>query len=97
MWIRTEQMRLSPSLPNDFIGKGLKRFLFCTVLVLHGCIFILPFLWYVVSAWLTPPPPKAIEVTLVAEPTADPQSSVRPALSQQRDVGTGHNADPRYA
>ena len=25
-------------------------------------------------------------------PTANPQSSVRPALSQQRDVGTGHNA-----
>ena len=25
-------------------------------------------------------------------PTADPQSSVGPALSQQGDVGTGHNA-----
>lgn len=68
------QLRFSPEIRQELIGRGLKRFLFCTVIILHVSIFLLPLIWYFFREWLTPPPPKVIEVTLVENPTAEPHS-----------------------
>ena len=67
-------LRFSPEIRQELIGRGLKRFLFCTVIIMHVSIFLLPLIWYFFREWLTPPPPKVIEVTLVENPTAEPQS-----------------------
>ena len=48
-------MQLYPELRRDFIGKGLKRFLFCLIVILHVGIFVLPALWYFFRQWLMPP------------------------------------------
>ena len=68
------QLRFSPEIRQELIGRGLKRFLFCTVIIMHVSIFLLPLTWYFFREWLTPPPPKVIEVTLVENPTAEPHS-----------------------
>ncbi len=68
-----KQMRVFPVLSRDFIGKGMKRFIFWTVLVLHCSVFVLPFCWYLLMTWLNPPQ-KAISVTLVENPTSEPFS-----------------------
>ena len=47
-------MQLYPELRRDFIGKGLKRFLFCLIVILHVGIFVLPALWYFFRQWLKP-------------------------------------------
>ena len=67
-------LRFSPEIRQELIGRGLKRFLFCTVIIMHVSIFLLPLIWYFFREWLTPPPPKVIEVTLVENPTAEPHS-----------------------
>ena len=66
-------MRIYPVLSRDFIGKGMKRFIFWTVFVLHCSVFVLPFCWYLFMNWLKPPQ-KAISVTLVENPTPEPFS-----------------------
>ena len=68
------QLRFSPEIRQELIGRGLKRFLFCTVVIMHVSVFLLPLIWYFFREWLTPPPPKVIEVTLVENPTAEPHS-----------------------
>ena len=66
-------MRLYPDLQRDFIGKGLKRFLFWTILAAHVIFFILPSLWYLFREWLKPEE-KVISVALVDFPTDDPNA-----------------------
>lgn len=66
-------MRLYPDLQRDFIGKGLKRFLFWTILAAHVIFFILPSLWYLFREWLNPDE-KVISVALVDFPTDDPNA-----------------------
>ena len=68
-----KQMRVFPVLSRDFIGKGMKRFIFWTVFILHCSVFVLPFCWYLLMTWLNPPQ-KAISVTLVEHPTQEPFS-----------------------
>ena len=66
-------MQLYPDLQRDFIGKGLKRFLFWTILIVHVIFFILPSLWYLFGEWLKPEE-KVISVALVDFPTDDPNA-----------------------
>lgn len=66
-----KQMQIFPALSKDFVGKGMKRFIFWTVLVLHCSVFVIPFCWYLLMTWLNPPQ-KAISVTLVENPTPEP-------------------------
>ena len=63
-------MQLYPDLQRDFIGKGLKRFLFWTILIVHVLFFILPSLWYLFGEGLKPEE-KVISVALVDVPTGD--------------------------
>ena len=83
-------LRFSPVIRRELISRSLKRFLFCTVIIMHVSLFLLPLLWYLGKAWLTPPPPKVIEVTLVSEPTSDPRSSrgTRASSSKRRSDST---------
>ena len=69
----SKQMRVFPVLSRDSIGKGMKRFIFWTVFILHCFVFVLPFCWYLLMTWLNPPQ-KAISVTLVENPTQEPFS-----------------------
>ncbi len=66
-----KQMQIYPEMSRDFISKGLKRFLFCLILILHINIFVLPTVIYVFNEWLKPDE-KVIAVTLVDFPTTDP-------------------------
>ena len=84
------QLRFSSGIRQELIGRGLKRFLFCTVVIMHVSVFLLPLIWYFFREWLTPPPPKVIEVTLVENPTVEPQSK-RGTQSSSRK----RSADPQ--
>lgn len=63
-------MQLYPELRRDFIGKGLKRFLFCLIVILHVGIFVLPALWYFFRQWLKPEE-EVTSVALVDAPSSD--------------------------
>lgn len=87
-------MQLYPDLQRDFIGKGLKRFLFWTILIVHVIFFILPSLWYLFGEWLKPEE-KVISVALVDFPTDDPNAGGGgPGASTPESAKTPGTQDP---
>ncbi len=62
--------------PPELVRKGLRRFIFWTVLILHVFVFFLPFLWFLFSSWIQP---KKMTVTKVVFVDSEPNDNLIPS------------------